>query len=290
MAMLELKCENQKLEWAKDPVELYAGNIKIDSIKFSFCRLWDGFTKTAVFYREDISEPIHVLLDDTNTCLIPHELTESKGLIYVGVFGVKGECRRTTAVKSWYLSEGIITEGKPSDPTPDIYTQILSVCNETYEIASALKDDTNNGANRAEAAADNAKASEEAAAQAFKDLLEMIQSGQIATLIDGKIPVENIPSIATTEIYTAESEKEMNAIEAQRGDICIRTDELKSYVFNDTWTYLVAPTDFAARAGHADTATSATNANTINGHRLIEMTAEEFETAVKDNDTYYLVY
>lgn len=290
MAVLEVICENQKLKWAKDPEEIYSGNVNIDSIKFQFCPLWDGFIKTAAFYREEMDEPVHVLLDDTNTCLIPPEVSQTNGLVYVGVFGVKGECKRTTAVKSWYLNEGIITEGKPSEPTPDIYQQILSVCNETYEIASTLKDDTNNGANRAEKAADDAEASKEAASQAFKDLLEMIQSGQIATLINGKIPVENIPSIATTEIYTAANEEEMQAIAAQRGDICIRSDELKSYIFNDRWTYLVAPTDFAARAGHADTATNATNANTINGHRLIEMTEEEFATAVKDDDTYYLVY
>lgn len=290
MAMLELNCENQKLEWAKDPVELYAGNVNIDSIKFQFCQLWDGFIKTAVFYREDMSEAIHVVLDDTNTCTIPPEVSQTNGLVYVGVFGVKDECRRTTAVKSWYLKEGIITEGKPSEPTPDIYAQIISLCEEAVNTANTVREDADNGANRAQEAADNAEESEKAATQAFKDLLEMIQSGQIATLINGKIPVENIPSIATTEIYPAESAEEMNAIEAQRGDICIRSDELKSYIFNGAWTYLVAPTDFVARAGHADTATNATNANTINGHRLIEMTEEEFETAVKDENTYYLVY
>lgn len=289
MATLEVSCKNQKLKWDTEPEQLFSGNIKIDGITFSFCPLWEGFIKTAVFYKEG-QEPFHILLDENNTCFIPHEVTETNGLIYCGVFGVKGDCRRTTEVIAFYLDKGIPTEGTPSEPTPDIYQQILSVCNETYKIASTLRDETDNGAKRAEAAADNAEASEEAAEQAFKDLLEMIQSGQIATLIDGKIPVENIPSIATTEIHTATSEAEMKAIEAQRGDICIRTDELKSYIFNNTWTYLVAPTDYAARAGHADTATNATNANTINGHRLIEMTAEEFESAVKDEDTYYLVY
>ena len=268
---------------------MFAGNENIDSISFDFCPLWDGFIKTAVFYRE-ADTAYHILLDENNSCIIPPELTQENGLIYVGVIGVDGNKRRTTEPICFYLAEGIPTEGRPSEPTPDIYQQILSVCNETYEIASTLRDETDNGAKRAEAAADNAEASEEAAEQAFKDLLEMIQSGQIATLIGGKIPVENIPSIATTEIYTATSEEEMKAIEAQRGDICIRTDELKSYIFNNTWTYLVAPTDYAARAGHADTAANATNANTINGHRLIEMAAEEFETAVKDDDTYYLVY
>ena len=289
MATLEVSCNNQSLKWVKDPEKICAGNINIDGITFSFCPLWDGFTKTAVFYKEG-GEAFHILLNESNTCNIPPEVTDTNGLVYVGVFGNKGECRRTTEAISFYLNEGIITEGKPSEPTPDIYAQIITLCNEAVSVAKSVREDADNGANRAQEAANNAEESEKAATQAFKDLLEMIQSGQIATLINGKIPVENIPSIATTEIHTAASMEEMQAIEAQRGDICIRTDELKSYIFNDTWTYLVAPTDYAARAGHADTATNATNANTINGHRLIEMTEEEFATAVKDNDTYYLVY
>lgn len=289
MATLEVSCNNQNLKWVNDPEKICAGNINIDGITFSFCPLWDGFTKTAVFYKEG-GEAYHKPLIESNTCLLPPEVTDTNGLVYVGVFGDKGDCRRTTEAISFYLKEGIITEGKPSEPTPDIYAQIITLCNEAVNTANSVREDADNGANRAQEAADNAEESEKAATQAFKDLLEMIQSGQIATLINGKIPVENIPSIATTEIYTAASMEEMQAIEAQRGDICIRTDELKSYIFNDTWIYLVAPTDYAARAGHADTATNATNANTINGHRLIEMTAEEFETAVKDTDTYYLVY
>ena len=112
----------------------------------------------------------------------------------------------------------------------------------------------------------------------------------IATLVGGKIPVEQIPAIATTEVYTAASAAEMSAFVAQNGDICIRTDENKSYIYKDTgWVYLASPTDYASTAGHADTADNAQNAAKINNHRMVEMTAEAFATAVKDPDTYYLV-
>ena len=128
------------------------------------------------------------------------------------------------------------------------------------------------------------------AQQALSDLLAMLGT-DIATLVGGKIPVEQIPSIATTEIYTAGSVEEMNALEVQTGDICIRTDENKSYIYKDTnWVYLASPTDYASRAGHADTAATAENAAMINNHRMVEMTAEEFAAAVKDPDTYYLVH
>ena len=112
----------------------------------------------------------------------------------------------------------------------------------------------------------------------------------VATLVGGKIPPEQIPAIATTEVYTASTAAEMNTFTAQNGDICIRTDENKSYIYKDTgWVYLASPTDYASSAGHANTADNAVNASMINSHRLVEMAAEEFQTAVKNPDTYYLV-
>lgn len=129
MAALEVNCKNQTLEWAQDPTEMYSGNIKIDSVTFNFCELWDGYTKTAIFY-QDKNKVINVLLDETNACMIPPEVTERKGHVYIGVFGVKGECRRTTAVTSFYLKEGSFAYGQPSEPTPDIYQQIIAKQNE----------------------------------------------------------------------------------------------------------------------------------------------------------------
>lgn len=138
MAILELNCQNQSLEWVKEPAEVYAGNVNVDGVKFKFCELWDGFTKTAVFYREGAT-PIHILLDDTNACKIPPEITEKNGLVYIGVFGDKttnGEyTRRTTEPKAWYLQEGVAVEGVPSEPTPDIYAQIIVLCSEAVKSA-----------------------------------------------------------------------------------------------------------------------------------------------------------
>ena len=126
--------------------------------------------------------------------------------------------------------------------------------------------------------------------QNLQDLLKMIGT-DIATLVNGKIPVNQIPSIATTEIYTATSQEEQDKIKAENGDILIRTDESKSYIWKDTgWVYLASPTDYSAKAGYAETAGVAENANKINGHRLVQMEIKDFETAVKDPNTYYLVY
>lgn len=145
MAVLEVNCNNQKLKWAEEPAQLFSGNIKIDGITFSFCPLWDGFIKTAVFYKEG-KEAVHILLDEKNTCLIPPEVTDTSGLVYVGVFGIKDDCRRTTEPICFYLDEGITTAGNPSEPTPDIYTQILTLCNEAVNTANSVREDADNGA------------------------------------------------------------------------------------------------------------------------------------------------
>lgn len=145
MAELKVVCTNQQITWVEDPAVIYAGNKNIDSISFSFCELWDGFVKTAIFYRNK-DEAYQILLDENNKCIIPPELSQDNGLIYVGVIGDKGEQRRTTEPVCWYLREGIPTEGIPSEPTADIYQQILSVCNETYKIANAVREEAENGA------------------------------------------------------------------------------------------------------------------------------------------------
>ena len=136
---LELNCKNQSLEWVISPEEVCAGNVNIDSVKFNFCELWNGFTKTAVFHRENAGITIHVLLDEADTCKIPPEITETEGLVYIGVFGDMSTdteyLRRTTEPMAWYLKDGIAVDGVPSEATPDIYAQIIALCNEAVESA-----------------------------------------------------------------------------------------------------------------------------------------------------------
>lgn len=125
--------------------------------------------------------------------------------------------------------------------------------------------------------------------QAYADYLSSLGT-DVATLVNGKIPANQIPAIATTEIYVVSSDDEMNALSAETGDICIRSDLKRSYICSDgQWVYFAAPDDYAATAGYADQAGSAENANKINNHRLVEISAENFATAVKDENTYYLV-
>lgn len=171
----------------------------------------------------------------------------------------------------------------------------------SMNVAEAAADDAETARNQAQGAAieasqsaQEAKESEDNTAQAFRDFLAMLGK-DVATLVNGKIPVSQIPSIATTEIYTVATEAERDRLVVENGDICIVTyndsSKSKSFIYKDgSWIYLASPTDYASRAGYAETAGTAENANKINGHRLVEMTHAQYEQAVKEDSVYYLVY
>lgn len=67
---------------------------------------------------------------------------------------------------------------------------------------------------------------------------------------EGKLDNSILPSLAITDTFTASNESEMLALNAQKGDICIRTDENKTYILQSepatelaNWLELATPTD-----------------------------------------------
>lgn len=67
---------------------------------------------------------------------------------------------------------------------------------------------------------------------------------------DGKIDENLLPSLAITEVYEVVSQTAMLALDAQVGDVAIRTDESKTYILSstpattvDNWKLLRTPTD-----------------------------------------------
>ena len=126
MSTIKVSCIDQALAFENTPL-ITSGGLDENFVTFTFCGKWDGFEKTAVFWRNE-ADAYHVLLDEANTCQIPPEVTTDEGTIYFGVFGVNTENKqRTSAVLTYHIAKGVITLGTaPSDPTPDIYTQFLA--------------------------------------------------------------------------------------------------------------------------------------------------------------------
>ncbi len=72
----------------------------------------------------------------------------------------------------------------------------------------------------------------------------------VASLVNGQIPSSQIPSIAIVETYVVASEAEMLALDAQTGDIAIRSDISRTFVLGGTdpavladWYELATPPD-----------------------------------------------
>ena len=154
----------------------------------------------------------------------------------------------------------------------------------------------------AKTAAQNAAGSEGQASQALADLLRMLGT-DIATLVGGKIPMSQIPATATQEVYEIASEAELTGLVAQRADLAELIELVDGvWTVTKTWqllgdgdagkreNWIVWGTSYAVQSGNATTAGTAENANTINGHRLAQISQSEWDSAVKDPDTYYLVY
>ena len=165
-------------------------------IRVTFDAEWEGTTKTLVAYR-DLSHPYHAPLGLDGTALIPHEVLAEQGVAYLGVFGVAGDQRITSTVVRYGLNEGAITDGlQPSDPTPEMWEQLISAVNEVQQAAeSAMRD--------AQTAAQGAQRSAQAAAGS-------------ATQADGAATrAETAAGTATTAARDAETAK-TDAKTAQR--------------------------------------------------------------------------
>lgn len=125
MSNIKIKCSDQRLHVLNNP-EIYSGDVNYDSVTFEFCEKWTDFLKTAVFYRSK-DEVYYQLLDLENTCVIPKEVLQTKGVLYFGVFGTKDDTVITSEILRYRIYEGILTEDlQTPDINPDIYQQILS--------------------------------------------------------------------------------------------------------------------------------------------------------------------
>lgn len=190
----------------------------------------------------------------------------------------------------------------------DAIKNSVEVCQNAKEVsekAIAAKDEAVTAASSAKQSEENAKKSETEAdnsktivEQAMKDLLAML-GNKVATLTeDGKLTPSQIPNLSIINSFEVQSVDELVTLDAQMGDMgYIKTDGKVTDVYwlsgkdaavAENW--LKFGVSFVQEAGNAQTAVEAENAQKINGHRLVEMTSDEFEAAVKDDNTYYLVY
>lgn len=123
--IITVECVDQDLMITNSPL-IASGGLHENYVSFKFCPKWDKLSKTAVFCKNE-NEKYYAVIDANNTCEIPHEITDSEGAMLFGVVGVSNNITKTSKVLRYKIVEGAIVEGAtPSDPTPDIYEQLLA--------------------------------------------------------------------------------------------------------------------------------------------------------------------
>ncbi len=116
-------CSDQSLHIVAAPV-LSSGGVGDTVLTVDFSDHWEGFEKTAVFYRSEDSV-FHVVMKE-DSCLVPWEVLADAGTFFFGVMGVQGDTVRTSDVVRYTVRKGAVTEDTAvSDPTPDIYSQLI---------------------------------------------------------------------------------------------------------------------------------------------------------------------
>lgn len=127
MSTIQIKCVDQTLTLTNTPI-IASGGTSEDYVQFDFCPLWNGYIKTAVFWRTP-TEARTAVLDSNGKALIPHEILTTEGIIYIGAFGTNGKTRRTSEVVRYKVVQGAVSEDtEVPDPSADVWTQILALC------------------------------------------------------------------------------------------------------------------------------------------------------------------
>lgn len=139
MSHIQIKAIDQNIEFKNAP-RIYSGDINTDYVNFEFDEVWDGFIKTAVFYRTVDNPYFQVLKDDE--CVIPKEVLTTAGKVYMGVVGVLDNKVLTSEVIAYEIGQGIMWPSQDPpivpEPSPDIWQQILSELNNIRKLAEEM--------------------------------------------------------------------------------------------------------------------------------------------------------
>ena len=128
MTKIYLVTMDQILSVSSNPT-LAAGDVNTDTVHVDFSEEWNGLAKSAVFFTDNDPTLYEVIMDELNSCTIPHEVLDKPGTLFIGVRGVNTDARR---VKTSTLIKYKVKEGAPSgtavseEPTPDVIQQLLT--------------------------------------------------------------------------------------------------------------------------------------------------------------------
>lgn len=144
--VIKLKTVDQRLTAVQQPV-LASGDVGTVRVEYALDSYWDGYTASGTFYTGKKPEDVYEQQLTEGACVIPWEVLQEDGVLYIGLRGVDGAGLIKTAAPVRYRIEkgSPIGSATAKGPTPDVYQQMLEVMRETEEIAQSVRDDAENG-------------------------------------------------------------------------------------------------------------------------------------------------
>ncbi|MBQ7873766.1 MAG: hypothetical protein IJ306_01195, partial [Oscillospiraceae bacterium] len=139
MSTIRATVNDQELVITK-ALKIASGGKGTNFVAFEFCELWDGYSKTAVFFNTP-ADPYKQTLGIDDICEIPPEVTARKNRMFFGVFGIDGNGNeKTTEVVCYDIAQGaFITGAKPPNPTMEYWEQVLAeIAKNEADIKAAL--------------------------------------------------------------------------------------------------------------------------------------------------------
>lgn len=136
MSDIRAKALNQNIAFTELP-RIYSGDVNVDYVHFTFDEAWDGFTKTAVFYR-DVKEPYFQIINSKDdSCVVPNEVLAESGKFYMGVVGTLDDKVLTSEVIAYEIGKGVMTPSV-APPSTDIWLQLMQIYGEILELAKGF--------------------------------------------------------------------------------------------------------------------------------------------------------
>lgn len=127
--LIKIRCTQQNLNFIRKP-PLAAGDKNATKIEWVFCNIWKGYAKTALFSCKKTGGKVIPMIVENNICVVPPEVLKRRGKFYVSVRGDKDGMILTSNTLEYEIGPSlVIGEIIPTDTTPDIYNQLVSLIN-----------------------------------------------------------------------------------------------------------------------------------------------------------------
>ena len=132
MTEIKLKVTDQHLRAVVYPL-IASGGINENRITVEFEGTeWAGYVCGVAFNTDDDPDTIYTQnLDGSNQCIVPWEVTEKAGTLFVAVYGTAAsDVKRTTEVTAIEIVNGAGNGNAiPAPPTPTVYDQLVALIN-----------------------------------------------------------------------------------------------------------------------------------------------------------------